>query len=277
MLRSTAQGKGENHSSDFLALVPSDRVAAVPAAGARRSTVAPFRRGEIARGGCCLVCTGCASPLTRDTQYATALPYLPSRRPVRPPVPPRFAFLFVFLGVLLGTVGCTRVADEGLPTEADLAALPEQESWDAVLRMDEGGRPRLVLRAPYLARYDRPPDSLFLHLGPDPAGGDAARVHVELYDAAGAASATVQANRVRYYDEERRLVAEGDVDVTTAGGRQLESEAVAWDEETRQLRADGAFRFTSPAERIQGVGLVATEDLARYSFRQASGELEVQE
>ncbi len=181
----------------------------------------------------------------------------------------------MLLAVLLG--GCTRASDEALPTEADAGTPPDQESWGAVLRMDEGGRPRLVLEAPYLARYDRPPDSLFTHLGPDPAGADTARVRVELFDDAGAPSATVRAARVRYFDEERRFEAEGGVVVVTAGGRRLESERVTWDESTRRLRADGAFRFTSPAERIQGVGLDAAEDLSRYSFRQASGELEVQE
>ncbi|HYG69824.1 MAG TPA: hypothetical protein VD838_19265, partial [Anaeromyxobacteraceae bacterium] len=91
---------------------------------------------------------------------------------------------------LLLLTGCTRADDAALPTEADLAALPDQESWGAVLRVDEGSRPRLVLQAPYLARFERPPDSLFTRLGPDPAGADSARVRVEIYDAVGAPSAT---------------------------------------------------------------------------------------
>jgi len=176
-----------------------------------------------------------------------------------------------------GLSGCARTAEDGLPTELDLAAMPDQETWGAALRIDEGGRPRLVLEAPYLARYDRPPDSLFTRFGPDPAGADSARVQAVLYDEDGRPSATVRADRLVYHDEERRFVAEGGVVVTTAGERRLESEEVAWDEESRQLRAEGFFRFTSPAERVQGVGLVAAEDLSRYAFRQASGELEVEE
>ena len=182
----------------------------------------------------------------------------------------------VALAVLL-LAGCTRASDEGLPTEAEVAAMPDHESWGAVLRIDEGGRPRLVLEAPYLARYERPPDSLFTRLGPDPAGRDTARARVALYDEAGALAATVRADSLVYYDADRRFVAEGGVVVTTAGERRLESERVAWDEAARELRADGFFRFTSPAERVQGVGLVAAEDLSRYAFRQASGVLEVEE
>jgi hypothetical protein len=173
--------------------------------------------------------------------------------------------------------GCSRAGDAALPTEVELAALPDQESWGAVLRIDEDGRPRLVLEAPYLARYDRPPDSLFTLLGPDTTSAEPGRVHVALFDDAGAPSATVVADRLRYFDADRRFTALGRVVVTTTSDRRLESEQVAWDEEAKTLRADGAFRFTSPAERIQGVGLVASEDLARYSFRQASGELEVEE
>lgn len=189
--------------------------------------------------------------------------------------PAPLLFALVALGLAGGLGACTR-AGEGMPTEADLAALPDQESWGAVLRLDEGGRPRLVLEAPYLARYDRR-DSLFTRLGPDPGGGDTARVHVSLFDAAGAPSASVRADRLTYYDGEGRFVAEGGVVVTTAGSRRLESDRVAWDEAERRLRADGRFRFTSPAERVQGVGLVAAEDLSRYTFRQASGELKVEE
>ena len=181
----------------------------------------------------------------------------------------RLAVLFCALSLL----ACAR-ADEEQPTEAELAALPDQESWDAVLRIDEAGLPLLVLEAPYLARYDRR-DSVFTRFGS--LAADTSRVRATLYDDAGAQSALVEADRLTYHDQERRFEAQGRVRVITPGGRRLESEQVDWDEDSRQLRAPGFFRFTSPAERIQGVGLVAAEDLSRYAFRQASGELEVEE
>lgn len=182
----------------------------------------------------------------------------------------------LYLALLLLLAGCTRAGGEAAPTEADLAALPDQESWGAVLRISESGRLRVVLEAPYAARYERP-DSTFTRLSGDPAGADTVRVRVSLFDDGGAPSATVHANTLIYDDRERRFEAEGRVVVETGGGRRLESERVTWNEAERRLRAPGRFRFTSPAERITGTRLVAAEDLSRYTFASASGQLEVEE
>lgn len=154
--------------------------------------------------------------------------------------------------------------------------LPDQESWGAALQISDEGVPRVALSAPYLARYEWP-DSTVVRLGPDPRSGGPGRVEVQLFDQEGSPTATVHADHLDYYERERRFAATGRVVVTTAGGRQLESERVAWSEIDRRMRAEGAFVFTSPAERIEGVGLVANEDLSRYSFRRARGELEVDE
>ena len=204
--------------------------------------------------------------------------------------------------------GCTRSSGEAVLSEAELGNLPDQESWDAVLRLREDGRPRLVLAAPYAAHFTRN-DSAFTRLGADPTRPDSARVRVELFDGVGAPSAMIHAARVTYFDHNQRFeaeqaveadlyqangarltadrlaydaesklfTAEGQVVVLTQDGRRLESSQLVWDQAAGQLRVDGAFRFTTPSERISGVGLVASEDLARYSFSQASGELEVEE
>jgi hypothetical protein len=52
---------------------------------------------------------------------------------------------------------------------------------------------------------------------------------------------------------------------------------VIWDEAAGRFQAPGAFTFGGPGERVRGVGLSATADLSRYSFRSASGEIEVRE
>ena len=188
--------------------------------------------------------------------------------------------LFVLL-LVLPWAGCARPSGEGTLSEAELADLPAQESWGVELQRSEGGVPRVVLRAPYLARYERP-DSTVVRLGPDTAGGDTAggdtaRVRVAIYDEAGAPTATLTADRLDYRDRQQEFVATGRVVVTTEGGRRLESERVVWNEAAKSLRADGLFRFTSPTERIQGYGLRASENLSRYTFTRARGELEVEE
>ena len=171
--------------------------------------------------------------------------------------------------------GCTR--SPGPVAEADLAALPTQESWDVVLRIDEGEQPLVVLSAPYAARFDGD-DSTYTRLEASPdTRSDSAGVTVTLFDEQGVRTAVVHAEQIHYFDKERRFTAEGQVVVQAEETRRLESSRVTWSEDTRELRAPGAFRFFSPAERIEGTNLVAAEDLSRYRFTAARGELEVEE
>ena len=97
-----------------------------------------------------------------------------------------------------------------------------------------------------------------------------ARVQIQ-----GRAQATVRARTVS--GSGGRYVAQGGVRVETSGGRTLEAERVVWDEAAGRFSAPGAFSFDGPGARIRGVGLSATSDLSRYTFRRATGQIEVAE
>lgn len=89
------------------------------------------------------------------------------------------------------------------------------------------------------------------------------------------ARASVRAQRVS--GKGGRYEASGAVRVLTAGGRTLEAGRVIYDQGSGRFSAPGAFSFDGPGERVRGVGLSATADLSRYSFRRATGQIEVQE
>lgn len=89
--------------------------------------------------------------------------------------------------------------------------------------------------------------------------------------------ATIAARRVTGSGDGRRYDASGGARVDAGGGRSLASDRVTWDAAAERFRAPGAFSFESPGERIRGTDLVATADLSRYSFRRASGQIEVEE
>ena len=91
----------------------------------------------------------------------------------------------------------------------------------------------------------------------------------------GSAQSTVRARTVS--GGGGRTTAEGGVRVQTSGGRTLEAGRVVWDEAAGRFSAPGAFSFDGPRKRVRGVGLSATSDLSRYSFRQVTGEIEVTE
>ena len=93
----------------------------------------------------------------------------------------------------------------------------------------------------------------------------------------GRAQATVRAQTIRGAAGGGRYEASGQARVDASGGRRLDAGFVVWDEAAGRFRAPGAFSFDGPGERVRGVGLDATADLSRYSFRRATGQIEVRE
>jgi len=160
------------------------------------------------------------------------------------------------------------------PPAEEPADRPEQESWRVDLAVEIGGSPRARIQAPYAARYERP-DSTFARFAGTP--DDPGRVLAHVYDASGAPSATVEADRIDYFEAERRFVAVGRVVVDARGDRRLEAERLTWDEEAAELRSDGFVRITTPTERIQGYRLVADETLDTYRLARITGQIEVEE
>ncbi|MDX1438282.1 MAG: LPS export ABC transporter periplasmic protein LptC [Rubricoccaceae bacterium] len=212
--------------------------------------------------------------------------------------------------ILLGLAfiaGCSR-SELASGAEVDVASLPDQETWGAVLYTSENGTPSLSLSAPYMVRFDRA-DSSYAVFRTDPQAEDTTRVRIRLFDRTGTIATSIEVDRLLYFDESKRfeglgsiyavlhrannaelrarsfaydetdqvVVISGDVFITTSDDRQLATERLVWDMQQRQFSAEGLFEMTSPSERIQGYGLFASEDLSRYTFSQASGEFEVEE
>lgn len=180
----------------------------------------------------------------------------------------------VLTAALLLLAGCSRRGD-AIPSDVVLEDLPDQETWDVALALSMEGERRALVRAPYLARFEHE-DSTFARFGPaEPR--DTTRVHVEVFDEAGAPSATVEADRLTYFDAERRFLAEGRVVVRSEAGKTLRSEELTWDEAARRLRTDGFVQITAPDEQIQGYRLDADEDLDTYSLARITGQVQVEE
>lgn len=175
----------------------------------------------------------------------------------------------VFL--LLVAAGCERRASRSASIEAVRAESgPTQESWGTRYDVLEDGAPRVQMEAAYMARYEEG-DSTYLVM--QPADSSAERVLIHLYDEAGDSSATVRADRVRYYEEDDRFVARGNVVVLTREGKRLLSEHLSWDEATHEVSTPGFVRIISPDETIQGYGLVADEDLTTYTLSNVTGHV----
>jgi len=185
--------------------------------------------------------------------------------------------LFVFT-----IVGCDRRTDQVTSMQDVLdEGAPVRESWEVDYYVNETvrgsgeSRPRLHIFSVYMATYEQGDSTFTLMRGYSDTLSQ--RVIVHLFDTEGDTSAVVHANRLIYYDEERRFSASGRVVVTTEAGKRLESEDLFWDEKERKIRTPGFTRITTPMETIQGYQLVAEEDLDTYTLARISGQVLVEE
>lgn len=151
---------------------------------------------------------------------------------------------------------------------------PDQESWSPRLFISEEGRPRIHLRAAYMEHFETP-DSTYMVLGAGDRPGE--RVRVDLFDEQGDSSAVVFADRITYFEGERRFEARGAVEAHTPDDTHLYSEHLSWSESDRRIRTPGFVRIRMPDRTLSGFGLSADENLKNYSISRASGAIKVDE
>lgn len=180
--------------------------------------------------------------------------------------------------MLLALGGCEhQSASSAAEAEAAAERAPAQTSRDVRFGVYDGDRPRAEILAALMEQYETE-DSTYtlLHSAPEQQDEEG-RVTAYLFDEAGDSSAVIRADRLVYYEEESRFEARGRVIVTTAEGKRLEGEHLAWDEAARRVHTPGFVRITTPSDRVQGYGLDANEDLSDYRLANVTGETTVED
>ncbi len=183
---------------------------------------------------------------------------------------------YAMLVVCIVTAGCRPVARDA-PTVEEIQEeqRPLQESWGARFSVAEAERPRVAIKAAYMAKIEQADSTYLLLRMDDSAPGE--RVMAYLFDEAGDSSAVVVANVLYYYEADRRFEARDNVIVTTVDNKRLETEHLVWDETERKVTTPGFVRITTPKEQIQGYELDADEDLEHYSLARVTGQVLVEE
>lgn len=187
---------------------------------------------------------------------------------------PRLSLPVILTILAMASTGCER---QELPPTAGVQREddPDREVSGVDFTISNDGQARMRLFAPYMAEYESE-DSVYTVLSVPP-GNDSGRVKVHVFDAMGALSATIDADRVVFGESADKYDATGNVIVTTPTGRRLEGEHLAWYESTRKVKTPGFVKITTPSERIQGYNLDAEEDLSRYTLARITGQTTVRE
>ena len=191
---------------------------------------------------------------------------------------------YIALGLalfLMSLTGCERRAAPPTMAEVRAEGGPDQESWGVhfyVTQVPVGqdeSRIRVEMIADYMAQYEREDSTYQLLQGhPDSLNR---RVTAYLFDLEGDSSATLTADRVYYFDRDKRFEAEGRVVVITRENKRLESEQLTWLEDERKVRTESFVSIVAPDEQLQGYGLEADEDLKNYQIGRFTAEVTITE
>ena len=158
---------------------------------------------------------------------------------------------------------------------------PDQESWGVrfvvteVTIGSEESRVRMVMVADYMAQYEREDSTYRLLRGHLDSLNR--RVVAHIFDAQGDSAATLTADRVLYFERDKRFEARGQVVVVTHDNKRLESEHLIWLEDKREVRTPGFVSIVTPTEQVQGYGLVADEDLRTYQIGRFTAQVTLDE
>ena len=102
-------------------------------------------------------------------------------------------------------------------------------------------------------------------------------LYVEFFEADKQIAWTVRANSVHFSAEEHVYELRGDVELKSLREkRQLNTEELYWDTETKEVYTDKFIRIESENGMLTGQGLTASQDLSQYHTSKPQGLLNVQ-
>ncbi len=170
--------------------------------------------------------------------------------------------LFAFLLIFSACEEKAKPALSGLRPDQ----LPTQESWNSKVTFSDSGRVRAILQAGHIRMFEEEVETLI----------DSGLV-VDFYDRTGKHSSRLTARRGRVDDNTRDLEAFENVVFRSDSGTVVETEYIFWSNELKKVRGDRFVTITSAAERLQGYGFEADQDLRNYTvFGKVSGQMELE-
>lgn len=138
------------------------------------------------------------------------------------------------------------------------------ESWDVQMEIVEEGFKKMHLTGSYAATYTAKDSNTTRIKGP---------VNIQLYDTTGTVTTNAACERAIYNADKAIFELYGDVRVTTADDRHLESEYLKWSQDSNRITTPKFVIITTPTDSIAGTGFEGTTDLTNYTIREPKGQV----
>jgi LPS export ABC transporter protein LptC len=138
--------------------------------------------------------------------------------------------------------------------------IPNQESWNPVIRINSVGKENVQARAAYSAQYDDPKEILFI-----------GRVKLDFFDLDGNHSSVMTADTGRIDDARRLFTARGNVFVESDSGMTLSTSIMYWHEAKEIIYTDQSIVFTTRTDTLYGIGFESDANLQNWTITKPTG------
>ncbi|MCB0795302.1 MAG: LPS export ABC transporter periplasmic protein LptC [Flavobacteriales bacterium] len=156
----------------------------------------------------------------------------------------------------LDRVAAVEVSDSG----------PDKVTFNAVYLFTDSGRIQNRLAAgrieEFMHREDRRTEL-----------GDG--LELTFFDRAGAPGSVLSARRGTILPDAERMIVRENVVFVNRKGERLETEHLIWSQDSDRVYTDKPVRIARDRDVIHGIGLEANEDFSKYTIRQITGTLYV--
>ncbi len=147
------------------------------------------------------------------------------------------------------------------------AAAPDRITFQAEYTFTDSGRVQNMLRAGRIDDFRTVPPRTEMSEG----------VEMTFFDSAGMPGSVLTARRGLILPEQDRMEVYEDVVFVNTKGDRLETEHLAWLQDSARVRTDKAVRIQRGEDIIHGIGMDAAEDFSHYTVHRITGELRIQQ
>jgi len=140
------------------------------------------------------------------------------------------------------------------------AGFPDQELFQATIRFTLEDRPRLVLIAPHLSRFEA--QNLLIVDG---------GIEADMFDLEGRHAGKLTSDEGEVVEGVNRLIARGHVVVVSDSGTVLRGDEIEYNPDVGRILSDGFVTITSPTDSLSGYGFTAAPDLTDWEIKNTSG------
>lgn len=144
---------------------------------------------------------------------------------------------------------------------------PFQSSFESAITYSKRGELQLELSAPQMDQY-MVDEKVEMDM---PKG-----LKIVFYDTTSSEQSVLTAQKGRYYNATNKLVVQQDVVFVNGNGETLNTEELIWLQDSSKVYTDKRVKITQEDAIIYGKGLNATEDFSKYTIRQITGELYIE-